>query len=85
MEPANSILKLFEEPGRKGTTVVAHLLGVHPSAPYRWINSKEKGGTGGTIPQWHHSDLLRVARDRGLPLRPEHFLPEQTPDFGSAA
>lgn len=70
MEPAASIIKAIG-----GEAIASEITGTAYTAPYRWQQPKEKGGTGGLIPQRHHPALLAYAQDRGLDLRAEHFLP----------
>lgn len=83
MEPATSILRVFGE-GDQARREVADLCGVHPSATYRWTYSRERGGTGGTIPQRYHGQLIEAANARGWCLRFEHFAPNQTPRISRA-
>jgi hypothetical protein len=45
----------------------------------RWAYPRDKGGTDGLIPAEVQQVLLRAARERGLPLRPEHFFPDAPP------
>ena len=44
------------------------------SALYRWTKPKEKGGTGGRIPQNHIPALLAAARARGIEVSAEQML-----------
>ncbi|MCZ7659167.1 MAG: hypothetical protein M5U07_15545 [Xanthobacteraceae bacterium] len=76
MEPAASIVRKLG-----GEARVAHATGTSYTAPYRWQHPREKGGTGGLIPQRHHRTLLDYARVRRIPLTAEDFLPrtEATP------
>ncbi len=41
------------------------------------MRPKEKGGTGGRIPQDHHRALLDYAREQGIELTAEQFLPAE--------
>lgn len=70
MEPARSVIELLG-----GEKVVSKVTGTAYTAPYRWQQPREKGGTGGTIPQRHHIALLAYARTHGLPLSAESLLP----------
>lgn len=70
MEPAASIIKKLGGPG-----AVAEFLGTAKNAPYRWTYARERGGTGGIIPHWHHEALLRMASEKGLHLSPADFFP----------
>jgi len=69
----------YLEPAR---TVVEKLGGIDEAAKaakvdrtrvFRWMKPKIKGGTGGTIPSWHHQTLLDWARANNRPLKPEDF------------
>lgn len=74
MEPARSIIEKLG-----GEAKVAELTDVSLNNPYRWQYSRDKGGTGGLIPQKYHRLLLDYARSNGIDLRAEDFLevPEQ--------
>ena len=61
MEPAHTVIKQFG-----GAPAIADLLGLPRKYPYRWEWPRERGGTGGRIPQKHHATILRLARERGL-------------------
>lgn len=63
MEPAASIIKKLG-----GFAEVSAFLKVAKNVPYRWTYEKERGGTGGVIPHWHHDELLRMAGERGVSL-----------------
>lgn len=73
LNPAFSIIKDLG-----GAAKVAEITGKHVSRVYRWSCSKEKGGTGGTIPAADASLLLAHAKKHGLPVTAERF-------FGVAA
>lgn len=70
MEPASSIIKKLG-----GELKVAEITDTASTAPYRWQYSKEKKGTDGLIPQRYHPVLLEYAREHGIDLRAEDFLP----------
>lgn len=70
LEPASSIVSRFG--GVKRTSEAA---GVYRTRVYAWMLPKEKGGTGGTIPQRHHVPLLDAARAADIPLTAADFLP----------
>lgn len=72
MNPAS---KVIEKLG--GEAVVAEVLETASTAPYRWQYSREKGGTGGLIPQRHHRKLLDFAHQNQISLKAEEFLPER--------
>lgn len=69
MEPASSIVKKLG-----GEAIVATITGTASTAPYRWTYAREKGGTGGSIPQKYHRALLSYAEANGIPLSAEDFL-----------
>ncbi len=68
MEPARSIIQKLG-----GESVVAELTGTAYTAPYRWQHPREKGGTGGMIPQKHIPVLLKFAMDHHIPLSASEF------------
>ena len=72
MNPASRVIDKLG-----GEAVVAEVLATASTAPYRWQYSREKGGTGGLIPQKHHRKLLDFAGERQIPLNAEDFLPER--------
>lgn len=75
MEPASTIVKTLGGPAK-----VAALVGVHRTRVSNWMRPKEAGGTGGTVPFRHVPKLLNEARDRGIPLSADDFLPQDTAD-----
>lgn len=70
MEPAKSIIEALGGPEK-----VAEIAGVHRTRVYGWMRNKERGGTGGTIPLPHIPKLLHAAREQGVSLTAENFLP----------
>jgi hypothetical protein len=70
MEPAATIIKKLG-----GEAVVSKVTETAYTAPYRWQQPREKGGTGGLIPQRHHPRLLDYAEREKIPLSPADFLP----------
>lgn len=70
MEPACTIISHLG-----GEAAVAAIVGTSLTAPYRWQHAKEKGGTGGLIPQRHIPALMAAARAAGKPLDAAAFLP----------
>ena len=81
MNPAERIIALLG-----GEAQVAFLTGTSYTAPYRWQAARQKGGTGGLIPQRHHRVLLDFARCKGIALAAEDFLPAaEPPGKGEAA
>lgn len=81
MEPASTIVRKLG-----GEGIVAELTRTASTAPYRWQYSREKGGTGGVIPQRYHRTLLSYARENDIPLSAEEFLPAiEAPDTNASA
>lgn len=74
MEPASSIIEKLG-----GEAVVRRITGTAFTAPYRWQHAKEKGGTGGTIPQKYHRLLLEHALAHNVQLTAADFLPVAEP------
>lgn len=70
MEPARSVIELLG-----GEKAVSKATGTAYTAPYRWQQPRDKGGTGGNIPQRHHNALLAYARSQGVRLTAEDLLP----------
>ena len=68
MEPARTIIERLG-----GVAIVSKIAGVAYTAPYRWQYAKERGGTGGLIPQRHIPDLLAYARQNGIDLTADDF------------
>jgi hypothetical protein len=92
MQPAENIIAKFaiDRDGMKisGEAKVSEITGAGTTAPYRWQYPREKGGTGGTIPQRYHRQLLDYARVNNIDLKAEDFLPvvdESLPDDTPAA
>lgn len=71
MQPAEEIVRKLG-----GPTAVAKIVGVHRTRVSNWMRPREKGGTGGVIPHWHATKLLNYARDHGVAVTPNDFLPE---------
>ncbi len=70
MEPAATVIDRLG-----GPKVVSEITGAAYTAPYRWQYPRDKGGTGGLIPQKHHLTLLSYAQENGIPLSASDFLP----------
>ena len=70
MEPAQTVVGRFG-----GPTALAELLGIHRTRVSNWQRARASGGTGGTIPQRYHRQLLDYARERNIELKAEDFLP----------
>jgi hypothetical protein len=78
MEPASIIIRRLG-----GAKVVAAITGRAVTAPYRWQYSREKGGTGGLIPQKYHRILIDYAERKGIRLGAADFVaPDFAPDGG---
>lgn len=71
-EPASTIIDKLG-----GVSAVAREVQCAPQTVIRWRRPKTVGGTGGTIPQRHHITLLAAAKERGIRLRAEDFLPQE--------
>ena len=70
MEPARTIIDRFG-----GPTKVASIAGVHRTRVSNWARKKEDGGTGGVIPFKHVPALLAAAKEQGVDLSTDDFLP----------
>lgn len=70
LEPASSIIARFG-----GNAAVQSITGVSRTRVYRWTQSREAGGTGGMIPTDSAIKLLRHAREHGVPITADDFLP----------
>jgi len=69
LDPAKSII------GKIGIEKVAEVTGKHVSRVYRWMYPKEKGGTGGLIPQTDAPAILAYAKSKRIPLKEKDFFP----------
>jgi hypothetical protein len=78
MEPASTIISRFG-----GPTKVAAILGIGRVRVSNWKRPRDKGGTGGRVPQDHHPKLLAEASRLGIALTAEDFLPP-LPSSGEA-
>lgn len=69
-----------------GFRAVAEMTGRHETRVRRWTYARERGGTDGLIPAEMQQLLLDRAKERGIPLRPEHFFRcgDQTTKKGAA-
>lgn len=70
LEPAKTVISLCG-----GFAETARLAGRSEIRVRRWAYPKDRGGTGGLVPSECMVTLLRNARDAGIDLRPEHFVP----------
>ncbi|MBM7044072.1 hypothetical protein [Rhizobium lusitanum] len=67
LEPAKSII------AKIGIDKVAEITGKHVSRVYRWMYPKERGGTGGMIPNSEVPALLAFAKANNIDLSPAEF------------
>lgn len=51
-----------------GPEVAAEVTGKHISRVYRWMAPREKGGTGGAVPQEDAEAILQFAAENSLPI-----------------
>lgn len=74
LDPAKSIIDKI------GIETMHAVTGKHVSRIYRWMYSKERGGTGGIIPQADAASVLAYARANEIDLSPADFFvfPEAT-------
>lgn len=63
MTPAEVVVSIFG-----GVSATARVAGVRPSTVCRWLQPRQRGGTGGRVPKWHHELLIEAAKARGRPL-----------------
>lgn len=80
MEPATRIIS---ELG--GTSKVAAIVGVHRTRVWNWMQPRDAGGTGGSIPQRHIPALLAHAKANSIALTIDDFFPAAAPTEGAAA
>ncbi|MCB1476600.1 MAG: hypothetical protein H6883_07075 [Rhodobiaceae bacterium] len=69
LDPAKSVIAKLG-----GVEAVANVTGKHVSRIYRWMYPKDRGGTGGFIPQSDYGALLSYARASGIELSPSEFV-----------
>lgn len=74
MEPARTIIERLG-----GEARVSEITRTAYTAPYRWQHAKEKGGTGGLIPQKYHRTLIDYAAEHGIDLAPADFMAPPVP------
>ena len=70
MEPARTIIDRLGGPNK-----VAAIAGVHRTRVSNWARDKNSGGTGGVIPFKHVPALLAAAKEKGVELSADDFLP----------
>ncbi|RUU24880.1 hypothetical protein EOD08_24235 [Mesorhizobium sp. M6A.T.Ca.TU.002.02.2.1] len=79
LDPAKSII------AKIGIEKVSEITGKHVSRVYRWMYPKERGGTGGLIPQSDAPVLLAWAQENNIELSPADFFPGANSGQGRAA
>jgi hypothetical protein len=67
LNPAKSVI------AKIGIDKVCAITGKHVSRVYRWMYPKERGGTGGRVPQEDAEKLLAYAKDKSIDLSPADF------------
>jgi hypothetical protein len=67
LDPAKSII------AKIGIDKVSEITGKHVSRVYRWMYPKDRGGTGGVIPQGDAPALLAYAKANQIKLDAEEF------------
>lgn len=67
-----------------GVEAVVAVTGKHISRVYRWMRSKEKGGTGGIIPPGSANAILQHAQKTGLPISASDFFTPSQEERASA-
>jgi hypothetical protein len=72
MEPASTIITKLGGPAR-----LARELNLHRVTVAKWKRPREAGGTGGLIPNRHTRAILNLARDSGVEITAECFLPPE--------
>lgn len=72
MEPAKHIIYALGGPSE-----VSRITGSHRTRVSNWMRRKEDGGTGGIIPFKHAPALIAAAKERGVELSADDFLPMQ--------
>uniref|UniRef100_UPI00384E1C44 carph-isopro domain-containing protein n=1 Tax=Celeribacter naphthalenivorans TaxID=1614694 RepID=UPI00384E1C44 len=70
MKPASKIISKLG-----GAAKVAAIAGVHRTRVYKWMRAQEDGGTGGIIPQRHIPKIISAAKEMGIELTGDDFLP----------
>ena len=68
LEPARTVLALFDTPEASGVKIVSDGLGLAPSTVFRWQYPKCKHGTGGRVPGAHYDGLKDLAAQQGVDL-----------------
>lgn len=71
LEPAKSVIAKIG-----GVEKVSEITDKHVSRVYRWMYPKERGGTGGMIPQGDIPALIAYARANDIQISADDFFPE---------
>lgn len=74
LEPAATIINRFGGPGEVEAITKASRTRV-----YRWMQPKERGGTGGLIPMVHAVKLIAEARKKGIEISLDDFVVAEKP------
>lgn len=69
LDPAFSVILRFG-----GVEAMSDITGLPEKTIRRWMRSRQRGGTGGIIPHWHHEFLLGRARDIGISISRADFM-----------
>lgn len=72
MEPAKHIIYALGGPSE-----VSRIVAVHRTRVSNWMRRKEDGGSGGIIPFKHVPALIAAAKQKGVELSADDFLPVQ--------
>lgn len=72
MEPASTIISKLGGPAK-----LARELGLNRVTVSKWKRPRESGGTGGLIPNKHMRAILNAAKDGGVEITAECFLPPE--------
>ena len=72
---AERIVAKFGGPGRLAAVLEAIGRPKHRISIYKWLYSREKGGTGGLIPTAAWPDVFAAARHEGILITPEEIDP----------
>lgn len=73
LEPARSVIAAI------GVKKSSEVTGKHISRVYCWMYPRERGGTGGFIPQIDAAKLLAYAQSEGLDVSAEDFFRPREP------
>jgi len=80
LDPARSVIAKAG-----GVDVVVNVTGKHISRVYRWMYPKDRGGTGGIIPQADAEAILKHAKKHGLDISPADFFATRASEEADAA